>query len=144
MKVKDAMTRGAECVGPDASLQEAARKMKDLDVGPLPVCGDNDKLVGLLTDRDIVVRAVAEGKDPRTAKVREAMTEGVCYCFEDDDVAEAARLMKEKQIRRLVVLNADKRLTGIVSLGDLAVETGGDREVAGKTLERVSQPTGAK
>src|SRR5438552_4661928 len=108
MKVKDVMTKGAECVGPDASLQEAARKMKDLDVGPLPVCGDNQKLVGMLTDRDIVIRAVAEGKDPRTARVRDAMTEGVCYCFEDDDVAEAARLMKDKQIRRLVVLNRDK------------------------------------
>jgi CBS domain-containing protein len=144
MQVKDVMTRGAECARPDDTLQEAARRMKDLDVGPLPVCGDNDRLVGMLTDRDIVVRAVAEGLDPRTAKVREAMTEGVTYCFEDDEVAEAARLMKEKQIRRLVVLNRDKRLVGIVSLGDLAVETGGDRQVAGKTLEGVSQPAAPK
>src|SRR2546423_10403674 len=113
MQVSKVMTRDAECVRPDTTLQEAARKMRDLDVGPLPVCGDNDKLVGMLTDRDIVVRAVAEGKDPRTAKVRDAMSEGVCYCFEDDDVTEAARLMKEKQIRRLVVLNRDKRLVGI-------------------------------
>ena len=144
MQVKEVMTRGVECARPGTSLQEAARKMRDLDVGPLPVCGDNNKLVGLLTDRDIVVRAVAEGKDPRTAKVRDAMTEGVCYCFEEDDVVDAARLMKDKQIRRLVVLNGDKRLAGIVSLGDLAVETGGDREVAGKTLEGVSRPAGAK
>jgi len=142
MQVKDVMTRGAECVGPETTLQEAARKMKGLDVGPLPVC-DNDHLVGMLTDRDITVRAVAEGKDPRTARVREAMTEGICYCFEDDDVADAARLMKEKQIRRLVVLTRDKRLAGIVSLGDLAVETG-DEQLAGKTLEEVSQPAGAK
>src|SRR4051812_32266960 len=141
MQVKDVMTRGAECARPDDTLQEAARRMKDLDVGPLPVCGDNDRLVGMLTDRDIVVRAVAEGHDPRTVKVRDAMTEGVSYCFEDDDVAEAARLMREKQIRRLVVLNRDKRLAGIVSLGDLAVQTGGDQPVAGKTLERVSQPS---
>jgi CBS domain-containing protein len=139
MQVKDVMTKGAECVRPDDTLQDAARKMKGLDVGPLPVC-DNDRLVGMITDRDITVRAVAEGKDPRSARVRDAMTEGVCYCFEDDDVADAARLMKEKQIRRLVVLNRDKRLAGIVSLGDLAVETG-DEHLAGQTLEHVSQPT---
>ena len=144
MQVRDVMTKGAECVRPDDTLQEAARRMKALDVGPLPVCGDNDRLVGMLTDRDIVVRAVAEGLDARTAKVRDAMTEGVTYCFEDDDVAEAARLMRENQIRRLVVLNRNKRLVGIVSLGDLAVETGGDQKVAGKTLEGVSQPATPK
>ena len=143
MKVKDVLTRGAECVGPDATLQEAARKMRDLDVGPLPVCGDNDRLVGMLTDRDITVRAVAEGKDPRTAKVPDVMTEGISYCFEDDDVEAAARLMRDKQVRRLVVLNRDKRLVGIASLGDLATETG-DEHLAGKTLERVSQPAGAR
>ena len=142
MQVKDVMTRGAECVSPDATLQEAARKMKDLDVGPLPVC-DNDRLAGMLTDRDIVVRAVAEGRDPRSARVREAMSEGIDYCFEDDDVGQAAGLMRRRQVRRLAVLNRDKRLVGIVSLGDLAVETGG-AEVAGKTLERVSQPAGAR
>ena len=140
MQVKEVMTRGAECVAPDATLQEAAQKMKGLDVGPLPVC-DNNRLVGMLTDRDITVRAVAEGKDPRTSRVRDVMTEGITYCFEEDDVADAARLMKERQIRRLVVLNRDKRLAGIVSLGDLAVETG-DEHLAGKTLEHVSQPTG--
>jgi CBS domain-containing protein len=139
MQVKDVMTRGAQCVSPDVTLQDAARTMKALDVGPLPVC-DHDRLVGMVTDRDIVVRAVAEGRDPRTAKVREAMTEGIAYCYEDDDVSDAARLMRQQQIRRLAVLNRDKRLTGIVSLGDLAVESG-TREVAGKTLERVSQPS---
>jgi CBS domain-containing protein len=139
MQVKEVMTRGAECVRPDDTLQQAARKMRDLDVGPLPVC-DNDRLAGMLTDRDITVRAVAEGRDPKSAKVRDAMSEGVCYCFEDDDVSDAARLMKEKQVRRLVVLNSDKRLVGIVSLGDLAVETG-DQKLAGQTLERVSRPS---
>ena len=138
MQVKDVMTRGVECVSPDATLQDAARKMKDLDVGPLPVC-DNDRLAGMLTDRDIVVRAVAEGRDPRSAKVREAMTEGIDYCFEDDDVGQAAGLMRQRQVRRLVVLNRDKRLVGIVSLGDLAVETG-DEQLAGNTLEAVSEP----
>ena len=142
MQVKDVMTRGAECVGPDDTLQQAAQKMKTLDVGPLPVC-DHDRLAGMLTDRDIVLRAVAEGRDPRSTRVRDAMSEGINYVFEDDDVAEAARQMKEKQIRRLVVLNRDKRMVGIVSLGDLAVETG-DKQLAGQTLEKVSQPAGAR
>jgi len=140
MQVKDVMTHGVECVSPDSTLQEAARKMKDLDVGPLPIC-DNDRLAGMITDRDITIRAVAEGKDPRNTRVREVMTEGINYCFEDDDVAYAADQMKEKQIRRLVVLNREKRMVGIVSLGDLAIETG-DEHLTGKTLERVSQPAG--
>jgi len=139
MQVKDVMTRGAECTKPDATLQEAARKMKDLDVGPLPVCGDNDRLVGMITDRDITIRAVAEGQDPRTVRVREAMTPNVVYCYEDEDAAAAARLMQENQLRRLVVLNRDKRMVGIVSLGDLAVETG-DQRMAGESLQAVSEP----
>ncbi len=142
MQVKDVMTRGAECVGPDDTLQQAAQKMKNLDVGPLPVC-DHDRLAGMLTDRDIVLRAVAEGRDPRSTRVRDAMSEGINYVFEDDDVKEAARQMKDKQIRRLVVLNRDKRMVGIVSLGDLAVETG-DKQLSGQTLEKVSQPGAAR
>jgi CBS domain-containing protein len=137
MQVNEVMTRGVECVSPDATLQEAARKMKDLDVGPLPVC-DNDRLAGILTDRDIAVRAVAEGRDPRATRVRDVLSPGVVYCFEDDDVQEAARLMEEKQVRRLVVLDRAKRLVGIVSLGDLAVQTS-DRDLAGKALEEVSR-----
>jgi CBS domain-containing protein len=137
-KVQEVMTKGAECVSPSTTLQDAARKMRNLDVGPLPVC-DNDRVVGMLTDRDITVRAVADGCDTRTATVREVMTPEVLYCFDDQDVAEAARIMQENQIRRLLVLNRDKRLVGIVSLGDLAVETG-DQRLAGKTLEKVSQP----
>jgi len=140
MLVKDVMTKGAECVKPSSSLQEAAQKMKDLDVGPLPVCGDNDRLVGLITDRDITVRAVAEGCDITTTTVKEVMTPDILYCFENQDVQEAASQMKDNQVRRLVVLNEDKRLVGIVSLGDLAVETG-DRNLAGDILEKVSLPT---
>ena len=143
MQVSKVMTRDAECVRPDNTLQEAARKMRDLDVGPMPVCGDNDRLVGMLTDRDIAVRAVAEGKDPTRTPVKDVMTEGISYCYEDEDVSDAARQMSEKQIRRLVVLNRDKRLVGIVSLGDLATQTG-DRQTAGKTLERVSEPSEPK
>lgn len=143
MLVKDVMTRGAACVRPEDTLEQAAQKMKDLDVGPLPVCGDNEHIIGMLTDRDIVVRAVAQGKDARSMRVRDAMTEGICYCFEEDDVSQAAQLMRAKQIRRLVVLSQDKRLAGIVTLGDLATQTGGDSPVAGKTLEKVSQPGGS-
>lgn len=139
MLVRDVMTTRPECVGPDDTLHQAAERMRDRDIGPLPVC-DNDRLAGILTDRDIVVRCVAEGKDPRTARVREAMSEGVTYCFEDDDVKDAARVMKEKQVRRLVVLNHDKQLTGIVSLGDLAVGAG-DQHTSGQVLEAISQPS---
>jgi len=138
MQVKNVMTRSVECVSPDTTLQEAANKMKELNVGPLPVC-ENDRLVGMITDRDITVRSVSDGHDPWTDKVREAMTPGVIYCFEDDDVDEASRIMKGKQIRRLVVLNRDKRLVGIVSLGDLAVKTG-DEALSGKALGHVSEP----
>src|SRR4051794_15247862 len=122
MRVSEVMTRGAECIGADASLQEAAAKMKSLDIGPLPVC-DNDRLVGMVTDRDITVRATAEGESPTAIRVRDIMTPEVAYCFEHDLVEDAARVMKKKQVRRLVVLNSDKRLVGIVSLGDLAMET---------------------
>ena len=139
MRVNEVMTKGAECTRPDATLQEAAGRMKSLNVGVLPVCGDNDRLVGMLTDRDVTVRSTAAGADPEAARVRDVMTPDVVYCFDDQDVAEAARLMKEKQIRRLVVLNRDKRLVGIVSLGDLAVDTG-DEELAGATLEAISEP----
>src|SRR5688572_16970583 len=104
MQVRDIMTPKAEAVGPDTNLREAAGRMKALDVGSLPVC-DNDRLTGMITDRDIVLRAVAEGRDPSTARVSEAMTPDIVFCFEDQDVDEASQLMKEKQIRRLVVLN---------------------------------------
>ncbi len=140
MLVTNVMTRGAECVRPTDSLHEAAQKMKNLDVGPLPVCDDNDRLVGMITDRDITVRAVAEACDPGKTVVKDVMTPEVVYCYDDQEVQEAARLMKEHQIRRLVVLDRDKRLVGIVSLGDLAVETG-DEKLAGKTLEEVSLPS---
>src|SRR5687768_17541668 len=101
MRVKEVMTRGVECVSPNANLQEAAAKMKSLDVGTLPVC-DNDRLVGMITDRDITVRATAEGEAPRDIRVRDIMTPEVIYCFEDALVGEAARLMEQKQVRRLV------------------------------------------
>ena len=139
MKVREVMTKGAQCVTPEQSLQDAARMMKDLDVGPLPVC-DRDRLAGMITDRDITVRAVADGRDPKATRVRDVMTPGINYVFKDDDVSEAARLMKEKQVRRLAVLDHDKRLVGIVSLGDIALTDGaGD---AGGALCGISEPGG--
>jgi|SRR5438128_1998639 len=138
MHIHDVMTLGVECIPPTATIQEAARKMRDLDVGSLPIC-DKNRLVGMLTDRDIATRALADGQDPRKAPVRECMTPDVIWCFEDQDVTEACDLMKENQIRRLAVLNRDKQLVGIVSLGDLACETH-DEELAGATLEAVSEP----
>lgn len=139
MQVHEVMTRGTECIRPDTTVQDAAQRMRDLDVGALPVCGEEDRLEGMLTDRDIAVRAVAEGLDPWTTKAREVMTPKVIYCFDDESITEAARLMKENQIRRLLVLNRAKRLVGIVSLGDLAVDAH-DEELAGSTLEAVSEP----
>jgi len=103
------------------------------------VCGTDGKLAGMLTDRDIAVRAVADGRDAKACKVRDVMTPDVVYGFDDQPVEEAERVMKEKQIRRLLVLNRDKRLVGIVSLGDLAVRTG-DRQQVGEVLHGVSEP----
>ncbi len=137
MKVSEIMTRGAETVAPDASLRDAAQTMKRLDIGAIPVC-DGDRLVGIVTDRDIVVRAVADGADTASTTVREAMTEGIVYCQEDTDVQTVADTMKQRQIRRLVVLDADKCLVGIVSLGDLAIQ-GGDNARSGKVLESISE-----
>jgi len=140
MQVKEVMTRGVECVRPSDNIATAAQKMKDLDVGALPICGDDDRLKGMITDRDITVRSVAEGDDPWTARVREVMTPDVLYCFEDQDVEEAARLMEQKQVRRLPVLNRDKRLVGIVALGDLAVGTNNSRQ-SGEALRGISEPS---
>jgi len=142
MRVSQVMTRDAECIRPDATVQEAAGRMKTLDIGSLPVC-DNDRLVGVITDRDIAVRSVADGRDPRADPVRGTMTPDLVYCFEDEDTEDAARKMREKQIRRLPVLNRDKRLVGIVSLGDLAVEAH-DEKLSGRTLEDISEPCRAK
>ncbi len=112
--------------------------MDELNVGPLPVC-DGDKLIGMVTDRDITVRATSAGRDPNTTSVREAMTADVVYAYEDQDVRDAARMMSEQQIRRLPVIDRDNRLVGIVSLGDIAAETGDDR-LSGEVLEQVSEP----
>lgn len=132
------MSSDARCIGPNASLVDAASLMRQLDVGAIPVC-DNDRLAGMLTDRDIAIRAVADGRDPAHTTVRDAMSPGIIYVYEDQSIDEAAQVMEEHQVRRLPVLNRDKRLVGIVSLGDLAVQASARR--AGDALKEVSQPT---
>lgn len=139
MRVSEAMTRDVHLASPDDTIQKAAREMATLDAGVLPV-GENDRLVGMLTDRDIAVRGVAEGKGPK-AKVREVMTEDVKFCFEDEDLDDVTRNMGDIQVRRLPVLNRDKRLVGIVSLGDIAVREG-EEELAGMALCGISQRGG--
>jgi CBS domain-containing protein len=144
MKVKDIMTRDVKVIRPDAKLKDAARMMDDINTGALPVC-DGDKLVGLITDRDIIIRSIAAGEDPNQTPVSHSMTAPIEYCYADQDIHEAARIMKEKQIRRLVVLDRDKRLVGVIALGDLAAAgSGGDRDVITEVLERVSQQSSKK
>jgi CBS domain-containing protein len=138
MKVRQVMTTDVITVEPEATLTEAARRMRGLDVGPLPVA-DGGRLVGMLTDRDIAVRATAEGRDPRNTRVSDVMTRDVVCCFEDDDVLQAARAMAQYRKRRLVVVDAAGRVVGIVSLGDLALCA--RSELVGEALEAISQPS---
>jgi len=138
MQVFEAMTPDVVSVLPDTRLVDAALAMRNLDVGPLPVV-DEGKLVGVVTDRDITIRATAEGRDPRITPVEEVMTREVVACREDDDVRTAAKLMQDAQLRRLLVVDPLGRLVGIVSLGDLVLQTG-DEKLAGETLEKVSEP----
>lgn len=142
MQVFEAMTPDVVRVAPDVSLMEAARTMKNLDIGPLPVC-EGDRLLGMVTDRDITVRATAEGRDPRETPVSDVMTMDVVCCHEADDIRSAAKLMQDAQLRRLLVVNDAGKLVGIVSLGDLVLQTG-DEKLAGKTLEKVSEPAASE
>lgn len=137
-QLKDVMSRDVMVISPDMTIGEAARKMCDGDFGMMPV-GENDRMVGAISDRDIVVRAVAEGKGPET-KVREVMSEGICWAFDDDTVEHAAKLMSERQVRRLPVVNRDKRLVGIVALGDFAVHSA-ELKPAAEALAKISEPS---
>jgi CBS domain-containing protein len=137
MQLKNFINYRVETVSPDDTLQRAAEKMRDLDVGSLPVRTDG-QLIGVVTDRDITIRATTHGDDPMVTRVREVMTSDVIACRADDTVEEAARLMQEHQIRRLFVLNENDELIGVTSLGELATATG-DQQLAGETLERVSE-----
>jgi len=133
------MSHDLGVVSPSDTLEQAARVMEARDVGPVPVCEGN-RVVGMLTDRDITVRATAAGCDPKTTLVCDVMSQEVVSCYEDQDVQEAAKLMKQKQIRRLLVLNRANDLVGIVSLGDLATEAA-DPGQPGEVLKKVSEPT---
>jgi CBS domain-containing protein len=137
MQLSEIITRNVETIGPQTSVKEAAQRMRSLDVGSLPVC-DGRRLLGMVTDRDITIRITSEGRDVNTTPISEAMTPDLAFVFEDDNVQRAAEVMKERQIRRLPVLDRAKNLVGIVSLGDLS-GTGDDR-LSGDTLERVSEP----
>jgi CBS domain-containing protein len=139
MRVNEAMTSDVQIANPNQSIQDAAQTMAAIDAGVLPV-GENDRLVGIITDRDIAVRAVAKGLSPST-KVREVMSEGeVMYCYEDEDLEDVAQNMADIKVRRLPVLNRAKRLVGIISVGDIAVADGPDS--AGDAICGISEPGG--
>jgi CBS domain-containing protein len=138
MTISDIMSRDVKVAAPDATLRDAAETMARIDAGSLPVC-DGRKLLGIVTDRDIVVRGLAKGLGPDST-VAQVMTEGVEYCFEDDDLTEVSDKMAASQIRRIPVVDRDKNLVGIVSLGDVAREA--RPAESGDVLEEVSQPNG--
>ena len=138
MQLKEIMTADVEVIRPDSSIADAAKKMRSLDVGSLPVC-DGERLLGMITDRDITIRATADGRDPNNTRVRDCMSPEIVYCFEDQSAEEAERLMQEKQIRRLPVLTREKQLAGIIALGDLATKTD-DVQQVGRTVREISEP----
>ena len=137
-KLKDVMSRDVKVISPDETIKEAAQQMRKGNFGMMPV-GENDLMIGAISDRDIAIRAVADGRDP-SAKVRDVMSAGIVWAYEDDSVDDAARLMGEHQIRRLPIMNADKRLVGIVALGDFAVNSS-DIGAAGEALSEISKPS---
>jgi CBS domain-containing protein len=138
MQVKDIMTERVKTAHPGDSVQDVAAKMRDFDVGMVPIIQD-DKVIGVVTDRDISIRAIAEGKDAAGVKAGDIMTPEVCYCYEDDSLAEVGRVMGKNQVRRLLVLNHDKGLAGVCSLGNLANHDK-NNELSAAVLKKVSQP----
>lgn len=140
MQIRQVMSKDVKIVAPQDTIQKAASLMDDSDCGALPV-GENNRLAGIVTDRDIALRAVAKGKDPTRCTVREVMSPGIKYVFEDEDVESASRNMSRLQVRRLPVLNRQKRLVGIVTLGDLATKQ--DGATAGGALRGISRPARA-
>jgi CBS domain-containing protein len=134
--LQSVMTTDVTTLAPSASVFEAAKVMKELNVGAIPIC-DGRRLIGMLTDRDIVVRLIAEQRNP-SEQVHSIMSGQVDYCYEDQDADEAVHIMQDRQIRRLPIVNRERELTGIVSLGDLAVKS--DTGASGEALEQISQP----
>jgi CBS domain-containing protein len=139
MKVSQAMTRDVRIAAPQQTIREAARMMADIDTGALPV-GENDRLVGMITDRDIAIRAVGEGRSPDTT-IRDVMSKEVLYCYEDENLDDVAKNMSNVKVRRLPVLDRDKRLVGIVSLGDVALHD--SSKTTAKAVAHISEPGGA-
>lgn len=137
MRIKEIMSSKPDLLAPTDTLKKAASLMREHDFGFLPI-GENDRLIGVVTDRDITTRGVAQGKDPDKTPVKDVMTKEVWYCFEDDDDKKAVKSMEDKQIRRLMVLNKDKRLTGVVSLGDIATKCK-NKSLSGEALEEISE-----
>ena len=138
MQVREIMTSDVETVDADIKISAAAKLMKELEIGALPVWSEQ-RLIGMLTDRDIAIRAVAEGRDISTTCVSDIMTQQIFYCFEDDDIHEAAAMMESNSIHRLLVLSEDNQPVGFVSLGDFAVKCR-DERLAWEILERISEP----
>jgi CBS domain-containing protein len=135
MKVKDAMHPGVTWVGPETSITDLARSMRDDDIGAIPI-GENDRLIGMVTDRDIVVKGCAGGRDISTMTARDVMSEPILYCRADQDMDDAIRLMEIHQVRRLPVIDANKRMVGMLSIGDVAAFT--NRDLLGEVVERVA------
>src|SRR6476660_5462559 len=128
MKIHEIMTRNIECVAPSLPISIAAEKMREKDIGFLPVC-EHDKVVGTVTDRDITIRSVAKGRDPRLAPVSEIMSPTVFHCYEDDDVETIAAAMRDDEVRRMLIFDRDEQLAGVVSLGDIA-RAAGEEQIA--------------
>ena len=138
MQISDVLSRNVEVISPDSTIREAAQRMRSMDVGALPVC-DGTRLLGMITDRDIACRAVADGWDTNHTPVRNAMTPDVEYVFEDDPIERAAQVMQDRQVRRLPVVNREKRLVGILAQADLA--RAGLDDLTGETVQQISDPT---
>ncbi|MCA1440614.1 CBS domain-containing protein [Ensifer sp. IC4062] len=135
MKISEAMHSGVRWISPDTDLRTVARIMKDEDIGALPV-GENDRLIGMVTDRDMALRAFANGHDIASLTVRDVMTNQIVFCRTSESLEDAVRLMEEKKVRRLPVINDDKRMVGMLSLGDISHST--SRELTGELLRAVS------
>jgi CBS domain-containing protein len=138
MQVQEMMSQPVDVIDPDTTSREAARRMRDENIGALPV-RENGELIGMVTDRDIVARAAAENSLPSNTAVSTVMSQGIYYCFEDDSLEEAARIMAEHQVRRLPVLNRARQLVGIIAIADIA--RSGDKEAEEEAIEGVSEPS---
>jgi CBS domain-containing protein len=136
MQANEIMTRGVECIPPEMAIRNAARRMKALDIGFLPVC-ENDRLIGTITDRDIVLRVVADERDVDSCMAREIMTGDVYWCYEDQTAEEVAEYMSRREVRRVLVLDRNKRLTGVISIGDLA--KGGEEQKTGEAIREIAE-----